>query len=215
MQSEQRRWSRRRLFTTAAAATVASTGVGLFGPPQAASAATVISSVDTSRSTFDKLTLMVDGKPFYHSGIQFRYEKHKYSYGWTDAQLKPVLRMVAEDGYNVVNIPLWWSKLETSKDVFSYTDVDKYVDWCSEYGLKLEILWFSHESTGLTMPYRLPAYALDDYQYVVRQDGSELRKKGTGEPDEPPEGFGLLDKTDPRLLAREQYVLSRLMAHLA
>lgn len=46
--SEQKRWSRRHLFATAEAASVASVGVGVFGLPQAACAATVISTVDTS-----------------------------------------------------------------------------------------------------------------------------------------------------------------------
>ncbi|MGR6974989.1 DUF4978 domain-containing protein [Streptomyces cynarae] len=171
--------------------------------------------MDTTRSTYDKLVLMVDGKPFYHNGIQYRYDKQRYSYGWTDTQLKSLLGMVAEDGFNIVNVPIWWSKIETSKDNFSWADADRMIDWCKEYGLKLELLWFGHDSTGFSMPIRLPSYVLNGYQYVVRADGTELRKKGTGEPGEPPQGFGLLDKTDPNLLSREKYVLGQLMKHVA
>ena len=209
-------WPRRRFLTTAGAAALGGLGLSVFGAQaQARAAATTVSYVDTTRSTYDKLVLMVDGKPFFHNGIQYRYEKQRYSYGWNDTQLKQLLGMVAQDGFNVVNVPIWWSKIETSKDVWNWADVDRMIDWCEEFGLKLELLWFGHDSTGFSMPFRLPNYALTSYQYVVRQDGSELRKRGTGEPGEPPEGFGCLDKTDPNLLAREKYALSQMMNHIA
>ncbi|MEU2537894.1 DUF4978 domain-containing protein [Streptomyces iakyrus] len=206
MKSNPGSWSRRRFLATSGAAALGSVALNLVGGlPRAAAAGTVVSYVDTSRSTYDKIVLMVDGKPFFHSGVQFRYEKHKYTFGWTDAQLKPVLGMIRDDGFNVVNIPIWWSKVETSKDVFDWTDIDRYLAWCGEYGLKLELLWFGHDSTGASLAPRLPAYVLNDYQCVVRPDGTKLTLNGNP----------LLDKTDPNLLAREKYVLGRLMTHLA
>ncbi|MGW0610688.1 DUF4978 domain-containing protein [Streptomyces sp. NPDC002788] len=205
MKSNSDLWSRRRFLTTTGAATLGGFALNLAGNLPQASAASVVSYVDTSKSTYDKLVLMVDGKPFYHSGVQFRYEKHKYTFGWTDAQLKPVLQMIRDDGFTVVNIPIWWSQVETSKDVFDWTDIDRYLAWCGEYGLKLEILWFSHESTGSSLAARMPAYVMNDYQCVVRSDGTKLTLNGNP----------LLDKTDPNMLAREKYVLGRLMAHIA
>lgn len=200
--------SRRRFLTAVGAAVgaaaVGSTALDLLAAPSA-SAATAFSSVDTSRSTYDKLVLMSNGQPFFHSGIQFRYEKHKYTNGWTDAQLKPVLKMIADDGFKVVNIPIWWSQVESSKDVFTWTDINRYFDWCEEYGLKLELLWFGHESTGITLAPRLPDYVLSDYQLVLASDGTPLSLNGNN----------LLDKTDPRLLSREKYVLGRLIEHIA
>lgn len=205
MTSNRDLWSRRRFLTTTGAVALGGAALDLVGGLPQAHAADVVSYVDTSKSTYDKLVLMVDGKPFYHSGVQFRYEKHKYTFGWTDAQLKPVLQMIRDDGFNVVNIPIWWSKVETSKDVFDWTDIDRYLSWCGEYGLKLELLWFGHESTGSSLAPRMPAYVLNDYQCVVRSDGTKLTLNGNP----------LLDKTDPNLLAREKFVLGRLMAHLA
>ncbi|MDT7788116.1 MAG: hypothetical protein QOF58_6535, partial [Pseudonocardiales bacterium] len=216
MGAEPGLWPRRKFLATTAAAALGGSLIGGARPAgAAAAAATTASYVDTTMSVHDKLVLMVDGKPFHHNGIQYRYEKQRYSYGWTDAQLKPLLGMVAQDGFNVVNVPIWWSKIETTKDVWNWADVDRMIDWCREFGLRLELLWFGHDSTGFSMPFRLPDYVLNNYQYVVRQDGSELRKKGTGEPGEPPEGFGCLDKTDPGLLAREKYALGQMMNHVA
>ncbi|MBR8640453.1 DUF4978 domain-containing protein [Streptomyces tuirus] len=198
-------WSRRRFLATTGAAALGGMALNLAGGVQRAAAADVVSYVDTSRSTYDKLVLMVDGKPFFHSGVQFRYEKHKYSFGWTDAQLKPVLQMIRDDGFTVVNIPIWWSQVETSKDTFDWTDIERYLAWCEEYDLKLELLWFGSDSTGFSLAPRFPSYVLNDYQLVLKSDGTELELKGTN----------LLDKTDPNLLSREKYVLGRLMSHLA
>jgi hypothetical protein len=206
MKSNTDHWSRRRFLATSGAAALGGMALNLVGGlPRAAAAGGAVSYVDTSRSTYDKIVLMVDGKPFFHCGVQFRYEKHKYTFGWTDAQLKPVLKMIRDDGFTVVNIPIWWSKVETSKDTFDWTDIDRYLAWCGEYGLKLELLWFGHESTGSSLAARMPAYVLNDYQCVVRSDGTKLTLNGNP----------LLDKTDPNLLAREKFVLGRLMTHLA
>ncbi|MDX3517881.1 DUF4978 domain-containing protein [Streptomyces scabiei] len=206
MKSNTGPWSRRRFLATSGAAALGGMALNLAGGlPRAVAAGGVVSYVDTSRSTYDKITLVVDGKPFFHSGVQFRYEKHKYTYGWTDAQLKPVLQMIRDDGFTVVNIPIWWSQVETAKDTFDWTDIDRYLAWCGEYGLKLELLWFGHESTGASLAPRMPAYVMKDYEFVVRSDGSRLTLNGNP----------LLDKADPNLLAREKVVLGRLMAHLA
>ena len=206
MKSNTGPWSRRRFLATSGAAALGGMALNLVGGlPRAAAAGGVVSYVDTSRSTYDKIVLMVDGKPFFHSGVQFRYEKHKYTYGWTDAQLKPALQMIRDDGFTVVNIPIWWSKVETSKDTFDWTDIDRYLAWCGEYGLKLELLWFGSDSTGFSMAPRFPSYVLNDYQLVLKSDGTKLELKGSN----------LLDKTDPNLLSREKYVLGQLMAHIA
>ncbi|MBR8640587.1 DUF4978 domain-containing protein [Streptomyces tuirus] len=164
-----------------------------------------VSYVDTSKKTYDKHTLMVDGKPFFHSGVQFRYEHHKYTKGWTDAQLEPVMKMISEDGFDVVNIPIWWSQVEPEKGKFRWRDIDRYLDWSEKYGLKLELLWFGHESTGHSIKERLPEYATRDFEYVLKKDGTPLTR----------DGHKLLDKTDPDLLEREKYVLGRLMDHVA
>ncbi|MCH7231094.1 RICIN domain-containing protein [Glycomyces sp. L485] len=195
-----RRWG--ALLATLAIAATSLTGVVLASGPATAQTQPV-SKVDTT--TYDKEVLLVDGKPFYHSGVQFRYEHQRYQKGWTDAELKPILQMIAEDGFNVVNIPIWWSQVEPSKNNFDWTDLEKYIDWCEEYGLKLELLWFSHESTGHSIPMRVPDYAWNDYQLVVDENGDPLQSG---------DNF-LFDKTDPNLLEREKFVLGEVMDHLA
>jgi hypothetical protein len=169
--------------------------------------ATPVSYVDTSLEAYDKLTLMVDDQPFYHSGVQFRYEKHKITYGWTDEQLAPVFPMISEDGFTIVNMSIWWSQVEPEKDVFDFTEIERYVELCSEHGLKLELLWMGTDSGGSSVGQglRLPEYVTTDYQWVVDENGDRVTH----------DGWDLLDKTDPHLLEREALVLGRLMAHVA
>jgi hypothetical protein len=210
MQQSPCPWSRRTFLTAGGAAAIGGAVVAVTGTAHGMvsthrKGAAMVSYVDTSQSTYDKLTLMVDGKPLYHSGIQFRYEKHKYTNGWTDAQLKPVLGMIRDDGFPVVNIPIWWSQVESAKDTFTWKDIDRYIDWCKEYNLKLELLWFGHESTGITISARIPPYIMNTCQFVLKSDGTRLALNGNN----------LLDKTDPYLLMREKYVLGRLMRHIA
>ncbi|MET9966167.1 DUF4978 domain-containing protein [Streptomyces sp. NPDC006356] len=201
-------WSRRRFLATTGAAALGGMAWNLVGNlPQASAAGNVVSYVDTSLSTYDKPVFMVGGAPFFHSGIQFRYEKHKITYGWTDAQLEPVLRMASEDGFTIVNMSIWWSQIEPSKDTFVWTELERYINLCKKYGLKLELLWFGTDSGGSPVGQgpRLPTYVTTDYQWVVDSTGTRVTN----------DGKSLLDKTDPRLLAREKYVLGKVMAHIA
>ncbi|MER7481377.1 DUF4978 domain-containing protein [Streptomyces sp. NPDC126510] len=207
MKSETGQWSRRRFLATTGAAALGGMALNLAGNLPQAAAATVVSHVDTSLSTYDKPVLMVDGAPFFHSGLQFRYEKHKITYGWTDGQLEPVLRMASEDGFTIVNMSIWWSQVEPSKDVFDWTELNRYIDLCKKYGLKLELLWFGTDSGGSSVGQgpRLPTYVTTDYQWVVDSTGTRVAN----------DGKSLLDKTDPSLLAREKFVLGQVMAHIA
>src|SRR5581483_4344141 len=213
-------WSRRKFLASAGATAAGSALVGFTAAPgavasprtstavAAAAAGSPISYVDTSESVYDRLTLMSGGRPFFHNGIQFRYDKLKYDHGWTAAQLEPIMAMIAQDGFNVVNIPIWWSMVEPSMNVFKWTDIDQCIDWCAKYGLRLEVLWFGHDSDGTSVGQgaRLPSYVANgSYQWVVYQDGTRPMSGGSY----------LLDKTDSRLLAREKYVLGQLMSHIA
>ena len=62
MKSNTGHWSRRRFLATSGAAALGSMALNLVGGlPRAAAAGSVVSYVDTSRSTYDKIALMVDG----------------------------------------------------------------------------------------------------------------------------------------------------------
>ncbi len=171
----------------------------------------VVSTVDTSLDGSEKFVLRVDGRPFYPTSIQVRLDK-LYGYnGWNDAALEKALKQAASDGFNTVGIPVFWREVEPTKDKFSWTILDKYMNWCKKYNLRMELLWFSWSSGGRVQYLwnyggrkepRTP-------DYVCTLDGKSefnvLRK----------EWECSLDWRDMNLCERERYVLSEVMKHVA
>lgn len=75
-------------------------------------AANAISSIDTSRSTHDRVVMNVDGEPFFYNGIQIRPDSLKRKLNYTDDQIKAVYQLAADDGFTVVNSQLYWSDIQ-------------------------------------------------------------------------------------------------------
>ena len=172
----------------------------------------IVSYVDHSLSNgAEKFVLRVDGKPYYGTNIQIRLDK-LYGYnGWTDEEMESVMKQAAADGFNTVSIPLFWREVEPEKDVFDWTILDKYLNWCHKYGLKMELLWFSWSSGG-RVQYLINYNGVKtsrDPDYVCSLQGtSEFRVlRSSWEP--------TLDWRDTDLRARDTYVLSRIMEHIA
>jgi hypothetical protein len=170
-----------------------------------------VSWVDTSLSGSEKFVLRVDGQPFYMTNIQVRLDK-LYGYnGWNDAELKAVLQRAANDGFNTVSIPLFWREVEPVKNQFDWQILDKYLGWCKEFGLKMEVLWFSWSSGGRVQ-------YLWDYngRQELRTPDYVCSMSGTSE-------FNVLrgeweyslDWRDTNLRDRDAYVLGQIMEHIA
>lgn len=155
----------------------------------------------------EKHHIKVDGKPFYLTATQVRLDKIADNYNWTDRQLSLLLRKAANDGFNTVSIPVMWVDIEKEKDVFDYTLIDNYMNWCRDYGLKMEVLWFSCQSVGRIGKYKDGTRVPD---YVMSLDGTSdytIAALNNGE--------YTLSFADTRLRDREQYVLSQLIEHIA
>lgn len=174
-----------------------------------------ISFVDTSLENAEKYVLKVDGKPFYMTNVQLRLDKLRGYEGWDDDALEAVVRQAASDGFNTVSIPLFWREVEPEKDNFDWAILDQYLDWCHKYDLKMELLWFSFSSGGriqwLTRNKKTPQeeWTLRVPDYVCDQHGkSEFAIRRTEDP-------WTLDWNDTRLRDRDQYVLSKVMNHVA
>ena len=170
-----------------------------------------VSTVDTSLEGAEKFVLRVDGKPFYMTNIQVRLDK-LYGYeGWNDEEMEAVMKRASDDGFNTVSIPVHWREIEPVKDRFDWRILDKYMEWCRKYGMKMELLWFSWSSGGRVQ--YLWNYGgrkeLRTPDYVCSQDGKSefnmLRK----------EWEYSLDWRDKNLMEREKYVVSRMMEHIA
>lgn len=174
-----------------------------------------VSYVDTSMEHAEKFVLRVDGQPIYMTNVQLRLDKLRGYEGWNDRALEKVVHQAAADGFNTVSIPLFWREVEPRKDVFDWTVLDQYLDWCLKYDLKMELLWFSFSSGGriqwltrnknvakTNWTLRVPDYVCDTH------GNSEFTIRRTEDP-------WTLDWNDTRLRERDRYVLSKVMDHVA
>jgi lysophospholipase L1-like esterase len=150
--------------------------------------------------------------------IQVRLDKLRYSWGWNAAARDAIIAQAAADGFNTISIPIQWYEVEPVKDKFDWSILDEYLGLANKYHLKMELLWFGQNSGGhvqwlgrsaiypshlRTPDYVLYSPAPDSHattsDYAIRRDISDYT----------------LDLADNRLKARETYVLSRVMAHVA
>ncbi len=170
-----------------------------------------ISTVDLSLNGSEKYVLRVDGKPFYPTEIQVRPDKLRGYLGWNETEVEAAFKRAAEDGFNTLSIPVYWSEVEPEKNHFDWRILDKYLGWCKKYGVKMEMLWFSWSSGGrVQWLWNLEQRKqLRTPDYVCSADGkSEFNMLRT-------QWEYSLDWRDTNLRSRETYVLGKIMEHIA
>lgn len=74
--------------------------------------ADIVSYVDTSLESYDRLALMVDGKPFFYNGVQVRPDNAKNQLKFNYDQIKKMYDQAGEDGYTVVNSQITWLDIQ-------------------------------------------------------------------------------------------------------
>ena len=79
----------------------------------------IVSYVDTSMKKYDRLTLMVDEKPFFFNGIQVRADNATYQLGFNDIQIRKMYLQAGEDGYTVVNSQVCWKDVQPDKEIYA------------------------------------------------------------------------------------------------
>jgi len=79
---------------------------------QPCSKANVVSCVDTSLETYDKITLMYDGKPYFYNAVQIRREKLRDVWWFTDDHIRALYDIAKNDGFNTVGLPIWWNEIQ-------------------------------------------------------------------------------------------------------
>ncbi len=87
----------------------------------------IVSNVDTSLSVNDRLTLNVDGKPFFYNGVQIRFDKAIPAWGLTDEQIRQFFMQAGEDGFTVVNTQIMWSDIQPDKAINPNSDEQLHV----------------------------------------------------------------------------------------
>lgn len=179
-----------------------------------------ISYVKTSGlASGDQFHLEVNGMPFLPIEIQLRLDKLRYdsTYEWSWADCEALVGQAAAAGFNTVAIPVMWYEVEPTENNFDWTVLDNYLTYVNAYNLKMEMLWFGTNSGGTVqwlgneanpVHLRVPDYVLYSPSYGSTATTSDYEIDRNHSP------YTLVD-TDSALMAREQYVLGQVMAHIA
>jgi hypothetical protein len=132
--------------------------------PSKANATQVVASrvVKTSEG---KAYLEVNGKPFLAGHVQNCGKQQllidqslntPYAPPMPISWLENDFEKTKAAGFKTISIVIKWNEWEpTTKGVYDWTLIDKYIDWCNQYGLYLDIAYFGSNSCGGT---RLPGY---------------------------------------------------------
>jgi len=176
-----------------------------------------ISYVDTSLSGSQKFLLRVGDMPYFLASIQVRLDKLRYWWNWSATMRDGILGQAASDGFNTVSLPIHWYEVEPSKGNFDWTILDEYLGLVNKHNLKMELLWFSQNSGGKVqwlgsssspVHLRTPDYVLYSPSYGSSATTSNYTIDRSY-------GNYTLNLTDSHLLAREVYVLGKVMSHIA
>ncbi|KUO16207.1 RICIN domain-containing protein [Streptomyces dysideae] len=79
---------------------------------------TPVSEADTAKTASDRITLNVDGEPFFYNGTQLRIDKLRDAWGLSEQEIAALFHKIKDDGFTVVNVPLWWAEVQPDR-VFS------------------------------------------------------------------------------------------------
>jgi hypothetical protein len=88
---------------------------------QVGSEASVVSWVDTSLETYDKITLMYNGQPYFYNAVQIRRDKLRDGWQFTNDQIRALYNIAKTDSFNTVAMPLWWNEVQPDQ---MYTPVE-------------------------------------------------------------------------------------------
>lgn len=102
--------------------------------------------------------LMVDGRPFLMLGGQLRTDFFLQLDKKTPEELDKYFALANTMNVTLVQVPVSWRDVEIKKDLYDGSLVEKYIELCDRYDLKLEILWFGSYMCGYSVEGYLPDY---------------------------------------------------------
>ncbi len=79
----------------------------------------VVSYVDTSFDTYDRLTLTVDDEPFFYSGIQVRADNAIDKLKFNDEQVRDMYLQAGKDRFTVVNSQVRWTDVQPETELWA------------------------------------------------------------------------------------------------
>lgn len=159
-------------------------------------------------------TLYVDGQPFLYTAVEMRSEAYFNCGDISDLEdYESYFQAASELGVNVVTCSLDWRDIEPRKDEYDFSHIRTLLGYAYQYGLKLEILWYSTCMCAYSQEYQLPDYIVKDAETYPRYKFSN----GTTYSEKQAIYYGkqyLFDFDDKDLMKRESLVIENLMDYI-
>lgn len=119
-------------------------------------------------------TFMVDGKPFLYLGVECRTEAFTNCDKTTFDEYEKYFEKAADIGFNVIAVSVNWSDIETEKDVYDFSVINKILGFGLKYGIKVDLLWYSALMCGTSHEWHLPEYIFTETpRYQMFTNGIE------------------------------------------
>lgn len=154
-----------------------------------------------------KAYLDVAGKPMALYGAQIRVDIFRSvdQMDWDTIEL--YFRTAKDLGLNCVQVSYPWKFLEPREDEYCFDEIDRILTFANEYGLKIELLWFSTNMIGDSYTYLVPTY-------ILAKPELRLAREGDGA-FHPLYGYTYsIVMDDEWLLSREVKAVTRLFNHI-
>ena len=130
----------------------------------------------------------------------------KHAYFMKAEEMEDYFALAKETNLNFLDITIMWSEIETEKDVYSFNDLDCYLNFAKKYDLKLNIEWYGSFVDGETHDANMPKYINDDKEtYPLILDLFDFACYGRSK---------IMDWNNKNLIEREQLALYSMMNHI-
>ena len=115
--------------------------------------------------------LEVDDKPFPLYGAQIRVDIFRSvdKLDWDEIEL--YFATAQNLGVNCVQVSYPWAFLEPKRDQYTFTEIDKIMEFANKYDLKVELLWFSTNMIGDSYTWLVPTYILSEPAIRLNRTG--------------------------------------------
>lgn len=125
----------------------------------------------------------------------------------TASEMEDYFAIAKETSMNTVDITIMWSEIETSYNVYEFSELDYYLSYAKKYDLRLNIEWYGSFTDGETHTVNLPAYVVEDTKtYPLIIDMFDFANYGRCE---------IINWKNTNLIHREQLALYSMMNHIS
>ncbi len=122
------------------------------------------------------------------------------------SEMEDYFALAEETNLNFLDITIMWSEIETSYGVYSFDELDCYLNYAKKYNLKLNIEWYGSFTDGETRTANMPKYISEKKdEYPILLDLFDFGAYGRVE---------IIDWKNDKLISREQYALYMMMNHI-